>query len=57
MKDLFRGELVRFTLVEPDAGAKAQILWQRDSEFHRLLDNGPASSSSEKKIKEWIEKQ
>ena len=56
MKDLFRGELVRLTLVEPEEGAKASALWQRDTEFQRLLDNSPARSNSEKKIKEWFEK-
>ena len=56
MKDLFRGELVRLTLVEPETGAKAAILWQRDSEFQRLLDNSPAQSNSEKKIREGFEK-
>jgi RimJ/RimL family protein N-acetyltransferase len=57
MKDLFRGELVRFTLEEPEVAAKASIRWQRDSELHRLLDNHPARLDSEKKIKEWIDKQ
>ncbi|RPI47357.1 MAG: N-acetyltransferase, partial [Chloroflexi bacterium] len=57
MKDLFRGELVRFTLEEPETYAKADVRWQRDSEFHRLLDNNPAQFNSEKKIKEWFEKQ
>ena len=56
MKDLFRGELVRFTLEEPEPGAQAQVRWQRDSEFHRLLDGEPALLNSEKKLKEWIEK-
>ena len=57
MKDLFRGELVRFTMEEPEARAKAEARWQADSEFHRLADSGPAQLSSEKKIKEWFEKQ
>jgi RimJ/RimL family protein N-acetyltransferase len=57
MKDLFRGELVHFILEEPEAAAKAQARWQRDSEFHRLLDSYPALLDSEKKIKEWVEKQ
>lgn len=57
MKDLFRGEFVRFTLEEPEASAKAQVRWQSDTELHRLADSGPALLSSEKKIKEWIEKQ
>ena len=57
MKDLFRGELVRFTMEEPEKSAKASLLWQRDSEFHRLLDNDPIQTISEKKIKEWLEKE
>ena len=57
MRDLFRGELVRFTLEEPESAAKADVRWQRDTEFHRLLDSGPARLNSEKKIKEWMEKQ
>jgi len=57
MKDLFRGELVRFTLEEPEAAAKAEIRWQHDTELHRLLDSNPARFNSEKKIKEWIEQQ
>ena len=57
MKDLFRGELVRFTLEEPETRAKAEVRWQRDTEFIRLADSDPAQLSSEKKIKEWFEKQ
>lgn len=57
MRDLFRGELVRFTLEEPEAAAKMDVRWQRDTEFHRLADSNPARLNSEKKIKEWIEKQ
>ena len=57
MRDLFRGELVRFTLEEPEISAKAQVRWQRDTEFHRFADGDPARLNSEKKIKEWIEKQ
>jgi hypothetical protein len=41
MKDLFRGELVRITFEEPDAQAKAEVRWQRDSEFVRLADSDP----------------
>lgn len=57
MRDLFRGKLVRFTLEEPETRAKAELQWQRDSEFHRLADSDPLLLSSEKKIKEWFEKQ
>ena len=57
MRDLFRGELVRFTMEEPDTRAKSEVHWQRDSEFHRLADSNPLILNSEKKIKEWFEKQ
>ena len=57
MKDLFRGKLVCFTLEEPEMAAKVDVRWQRDTEFHRLADSSPARLNSEKKIKEWIEKQ
>jgi RimJ/RimL family protein N-acetyltransferase len=57
MKDLFRGELVRFTLEEPEASARTEVRWQRDTEFIRLADSDPSQLSSEKKIKEWFEKQ
>ena len=57
MKDLFRGELVRFTFEEPEARAKAEARWQRDTEFIRLADGDPSHLSSEKKIKEWFDHQ
>jgi RimJ/RimL family protein N-acetyltransferase len=56
MRDLFRGELVCLTSEEPEIQAKAEVRWQRDTEFHRLADSDPAEMSSEKKIKEWFEK-
>ena len=57
MRDLFRGKLVRLTFEEPEARAKAEVRWQRDTEFHRLADSDPAQMVSEKKLKEWFEKQ
>ena len=57
MKDLFRGELVRFTRDEPEPIAKSEVRWQRDSEFIRLADSDPIRLHSEKAIKEWFEKQ
>ncbi len=57
MRDLFRGELVRITAEEPEARAKAEVHWQRDTEFHRLANGDPAGMASEKKIKEWSDKQ
>jgi len=56
MKDLFRGELVRLTSEEPEFIAKQEARWQRDTEFRRLADSSPADLISEKKIKEWFEK-
>ena len=52
MKDLFRGELVRLTLEEPDVAAEAEARWQRDSEFVRLAYSDPIQLSSEKRIRE-----
>lgn len=57
MKDLFRGDLVRLTMEEPEVRARSEAHWQRDSEFIRLADSDPAHLESEKKIKEWFEKQ
>ncbi len=56
MKDLFRGALVRFTAEDPETYAKQEVRWQRDSEFMRLAAPDPLSLSSEKKIKEDLEK-
>lgn len=55
MKELFRGDLVRLTAEDPETYAKADVHWQRDSEFVRLI-GGELALSSEKKIKEWAEK-
>jgi RimJ/RimL family protein N-acetyltransferase len=56
MKDIFRGDLVRITNEEPDAYAKANVRWQLDSEYGRLLDSESVRMFSEKAIKEWSEK-
>jgi RimJ/RimL family protein N-acetyltransferase len=56
MKDLFRGELVGLAAEEPEARAKVEVRWQRDSEFNRLADSNPHEMASAKKIQEWIEK-
>lgn len=56
MKDLFRGELVRFTAEDPETAARYEVRWQRDTEFIRLADSDPVLLSSEKKIKEDMEK-
>jgi RimJ/RimL family protein N-acetyltransferase len=56
MKDIFRGELVRLTMEEPDVLAKIEARWQSDSEFVRLADNNPHVFFSEKKLKDQTEK-
>ena len=56
MSDLFRGELVRLTAEEPQALAAAFSRWNRDSEYTRLLNFDPMQLWSEKKMKEYIEK-
>jgi RimJ/RimL family protein N-acetyltransferase len=54
--NLFKGNLVRLGIEEPEALAQAFVRWGRDSEYLRLLDNDPARAWSMKKFKEWIEK-
>ncbi len=56
MKDIFRGELVRVTAEEPDVLLKEEFHWQHDSEFVRMADSAPLSLSSQKKLKDRMEK-
>ena len=56
MNDLLRGSLVHLTNEDPEAVAKLEVRWQRDTEFHRLADSDPAELSSAKVIKEHFEK-
>jgi RimJ/RimL family protein N-acetyltransferase len=57
MKDIYRGELVRLATESPEAFSKAFARWDRDSEYIRLADSDPNKLWSERKHKEWIEKQ
>jgi RimJ/RimL family protein N-acetyltransferase len=57
MKDIFRGMLVRLAAESPEALARGFARWDRDSEYHRLADGDPAQLWSEKKHREWIEKE
>ena len=57
MKDIYRGKLVRLAAESPEELGKAHARWERDSEYHRLADSDPAQLWSEKKYREWIEKQ
>jgi RimJ/RimL family protein N-acetyltransferase len=54
--NLFQGELIRLTSADPEALGKNFSRWNRDSEYRRLLDTEHAQLWSEKKFKEWIEK-
>ncbi|MBI5354656.1 MAG: GNAT family N-acetyltransferase [Chloroflexi bacterium] len=56
MKDLYRGSLVRLAFEPPEIMAKSFAKWDRDSEFRRLADSDPAQLWSEKKLKEFIER-
>jgi RimJ/RimL family protein N-acetyltransferase len=56
MKDLFRGVLVRVTAEEPDVLLKEEFRLQHDSEYVRLMSSNALSMSSQKKLKEWMEK-
>jgi RimJ/RimL family protein N-acetyltransferase len=54
--DLFIGNQTRLTAEDPEVMAKAMTHWSQDSEYLRLLDSDPPRLWSEKKIKEWFEK-
>jgi RimJ/RimL family protein N-acetyltransferase len=41
MKDILKGELVRLSAFDPEEMGKAYAIWNRDSEFKRLLDTDP----------------
>lgn len=55
MRDVLRGELVRFTAEEPDVIARSEVRWQMDTEFHRLADINPAMLFSSKRIQQRAE--
>jgi RimJ/RimL family protein N-acetyltransferase len=54
--DLFQGKRVRLTAENAQTLAEAMSKWNRDSEFHRLLDSGAARVFSVKSTKDWLEK-
>ena len=57
MKDIYKGELVRLSAMNPEEISKAFSRWGRDSEFKRLLDSGVARISSSKGTQKWLEKE
>jgi RimJ/RimL family protein N-acetyltransferase len=56
MKDIYRGELVRLAAEPPELMAKAIMHWDGDTECYRLAGGDPVYVWSEKKTKEFIEK-
>jgi len=56
MADLFRGELVRLSIVAPEVRAGQWLQWERDTAFQRYLDDTPPILYSLKKFQEWWEK-
>ena len=55
-QNLFTGKQIRLTAEDPEVMAKAIVRWNLDSEYSRLLDSDPPHLWSEKKTKEWLEK-
>lgn len=56
MKDIYRSTLVRLGSESPEVMVKAFVNWDHDTEMHRLADTDPVQLWSEKKLKEFIEK-
>ena len=54
--NLLYGSLVRLTAEEPQEHARVYAMWNRDSEFMRLLDAEPAYPPSVKKLTELIQR-
>jgi len=57
MKDIYTGELVRLSAMNPEEISAAFSRWGRDSEFRRLMDSGASSMASPTAIKKWLEKE
>lgn len=55
-KPLLTGELVKLTAVNPETDSGWFVKWSRDAEFLRMLDAEPVRQWSQKKYKEWLEK-
>jgi RimJ/RimL family protein N-acetyltransferase len=54
--DMLRGELVKLTAENPEVMAGCFVRWNQDTEWLHLLDTDPPRMPSEKKWKEWLEK-
>jgi RimJ/RimL family protein N-acetyltransferase len=56
MNELLRGDMVRLTAENPEVMAVQLFRWDQDTEWFRFLDTEPPRLFSEKKVKEWLEK-
>jgi RimJ/RimL family protein N-acetyltransferase len=56
-RNIYRGEKVRLTAVDPQKDVPLFATWQRDSEYARMLDSDAVRMWSPTQNKEWIEKQ
>ncbi len=56
MNDLLRGELIRLSADNPEVIAAKLFHWNQDTEWFRFLDTDPPRLFSEKKVKEFQEK-
>ena len=54
-QNIFRGDLVRLAAEDPETAGKALSSWGRDTEYIRLVDQGPVRLWSVKKIQSWRE--
>ncbi len=50
MKDILKGELVRLSAFDPEELGKAYAIWNRDSEFKRMLDTSARLHSAKSTI-------
>jgi RimJ/RimL family protein N-acetyltransferase len=56
MNNLLGGEKIHLTVDDPEVIAAQLYRWDQDSEWFRLLDSDPPRLFSEKKLKEFLEK-
>ena len=57
MKNIYIGEKVRLVARDPKEDAARMAVWQRDSEYARLMDSDPVRLFNASQNTTWIEKQ
>jgi RimJ/RimL family protein N-acetyltransferase len=57
MREIFVGNRVRLSALDPEESARAFARWNRDSEYTRLLMMSAQPLSSAKAIQKWMEKE